>query len=107
MIEYNEFNYNFKIAAILAHDVDSIYLFQQLLSGSLRCLTAISGPIVSPSAIVRVGIQLPKIGQKGKDSKHSLKWGGMSKLGEDHKRWRECLKCKKLLSESKSKKKIY
>ena len=88
-IEYNDFNSNCKIAAILAYDEQCIYLFKLLLSCSVTCLTTISGPIVDlphRRPIVRLGIQLPKIGHKRRDAKHSLKWGGMSKRGKDHKR---------------------
>ena len=76
MIKCNEFNSNGKIAAILARDVECIYLFKLLLSCSVTCLATISGPIITPSPfIVRVRIQLAKIGQQGMDAKHSLKWG--------------------------------
>ena len=87
MIKCSEFNSNCKRAAILEHDVECIYLFKLLLSCSVTYLTTILGPIVAPpSPILRVGIELPKIGQKGRDAKHSLKWGGMSKRGKDHKK---------------------
>ena len=106
MIECNEFNFNCKTAAILAPDAECIYPFKPLFSFSVTCLTTMSGAIVAPTPIVRMQIQLPKIGHNGRDAKHSLKWAGMSKRRKDHKKWGcgKCLKWKKLLCESKSKK---
>ena len=70
-----------------------------------------------PPFIVRVRIQIPKIGQKGKDAKHSLKLGVCQKGGKITKGGGgECLKCKskkacksfvKMLCRSKNKKKIH
>ena len=82
MVEYNEFNSNCKTAPILAHDAECIYPLKLLLSWSVICLTALSGPIVSPLSFVSVGIQLPKIEHKGRDAEYYLKWSSMSKNGE-------------------------
>ena len=86
IIECNEFNFNCKIAAILAHDVECIYLFKLLLSCNITCLTTILGPIIVPPHIVRAGIHLPKIDQNARDPKHSLKLDGMSKREKNDKR---------------------
>ena len=70
-----------------------------------------------PPFIVRVRIQIPKIGQKGRDAKHSLNWGYVKK-GERSQKvgGGKCLKCKskkacksfvKMLCRSKNKKKIH
>ena len=46
---------------------------------------------------VRLGMQLPKIEQKGRDPKHSFKWGATYvKMGERSQKVGGCLKCKKL-----------
>ena len=42
-------------------------------------------------------MQLPKIEQKGRDPKHSFKWGATYvKMGERSQKVGGCLKCKKL-----------
>ena len=57
---------------------------------------------------VRVGIQLPKIGQKGRDAKKSLKWGGeYVKKGERSQKVGGMFEMQKVVCESKSKKKIH
>ena len=104
---------NCKIAAILVHDAECIYLFK--ISCSITCLIPLSGPMnlppPPPPPPPLLGWDMTsKIRHKGRYGKHSVKWWGMSKRGKGHKRLGVCgksLKCKKLLCESKSKKKVH
>ena len=54
-----------KIAAILAHDLECIYLFKLLLSCIVTWLTPLSGPIVSSLHLLGWGYDFPKMGIRG------------------------------------------